>query len=71
MSTFPAQSVNYVESHDDMCWLDRITENPDRNGMRPTSLDRRRTHLSCAILMMSLGIPMLSAGQDFLRSKQG
>src|SRR5690606_5326572 len=23
---FPAQTVNYVESHDDRCWIDKITE---------------------------------------------
>ncbi|HRE04850.1 MAG TPA: glycoside hydrolase family 1, partial [Opitutaceae bacterium] len=33
--------------------------------------DRRRTHLMVAMLMMSIGIPMLAAGQDFLRSKRG
>ena len=67
----PAQTVNYVESHDDHCWLDRITENPGRNGFSPTFNDRRRTHLMIAVLMASLGIPMISAGQDLLRSKQG
>jgi len=71
LSAWPAQSVNYVESHDDMCWMDRITENPSRSAQNPTLNDRRRTHLMCAILMMSVGIPMLSAGQDFLRTKQG
>jgi pullulanase len=71
MSAWPAQSVNYVESHDDMCWMDRITENSGSNALYPTPADRRRTHLMCAILMMSIGIPMLSSGQDFLRSKLG
>ncbi|MBN1403829.1 MAG: glycoside hydrolase family 1 [Opitutales bacterium] len=71
LSAWPAQSVNYVESHDDMCWLDRITTNDDGDGTIPSCYDRRRTHLMVAILMMSLGIPMLSAGQDFLRSKGG
>ncbi len=71
LSSWPAQSVNYVESHDDMCWLDRITENAGNDGDNPSARDRRRTHLMVSILMMSLGIPMLSAGQDFLRSKRG
>jgi hypothetical protein len=71
MSAWPAQSVNYVESHDDMCWMDRITINQGSNATRPAPEDRRRTHLMVSILMMSLGIPMISAGQDFLRSKQG
>ena len=71
LTSYPAQSINYVESHDDYCWLDRITENPGHNGLNPTANDRRRTHLMAAILFSSLGIPMLSAGQDLLRSKNG
>jgi len=68
---WPAQTVNYVESHDDKTWLDVITENADGNGDRPTANDRRRTHLMAAMLFSSIGIPMIAAGQDFLRSKQG
>jgi pullulanase/glycogen debranching enzyme len=68
---WPAQTVNYTESHDDRTWLDVITENPNNDGFVPTLNDRRRTHLMAAILFMSVGIPMISAGQDFLRSKRG
>ncbi|MDR1011179.1 MAG: glycoside hydrolase family 1, partial [Opitutaceae bacterium] len=68
---WPAQTINYSESHDDRCWLDLITENPGHNGNIPTCKDRRRTRLMAAILFMSIGVPMISAGQDFLRSKQG
>ncbi|MBC2603050.1 alpha-amylase family glycosyl hydrolase [Puniceicoccus vermicola] len=68
---WPAQTVNYSESHDDYCWLDRITENPDHEGWSPTPSDRRRTHLMAAFLFASLGIPMISAGQDALRTKGG
>lgn len=68
---WPAQTVNYVESHDDRTWIDAITENFNGNGDRPTAGDRQRTHLMAATLFMSIGIPMLSAGQDFIRSKQG
>ncbi|HEU5079535.1 MAG TPA: alpha-amylase family glycosyl hydrolase [Opitutaceae bacterium] len=68
---WPAQTVNYTESHDDKTWIDNITENPDGNGFNPTGNDRQRTHLMAAILCASIGIPMLAAGQDFLRSKQG
>jgi pullulanase/glycogen debranching enzyme len=70
-ASWPAQTVNYTESHDDMTWIDTITENTDGNGQQPTLNDCRRTRLMCAILMASIGIPMLAAGQDFLRSKQG
>ncbi len=68
---WPAQTVNYVESHDDRTWIDEITENTDSNGHLPTVNDRRRTHLMAAVLFGSIGIPMISAGQDFLRSKHG
>lgn len=71
LSAWPAQSVNYVESHDDLCWIDKITENSHHRGDHPTANDRRRTHLMLATLMCSLGIPMLSAGQDTLRTKRG
>jgi pullulanase/glycogen debranching enzyme len=70
-AAWPAQTVNYTESHDDRTWIDAITENADGNGQQPTLNDCRRTNLMCAILMASIGVPMLAAGQDFLRSKQG
>lgn len=68
---WPAQTVNYAESHDDRAWIDVITENPHFDGFHPTANDRARTHLMVAMLMMSIGIPMLAEGQDFLRSKHG
>ncbi len=68
---WPAQTVNYTESHDDRTWIDQITERDGHNGFHPTLNDRRRTHLMAAILFASVGIPMMSAGQDFLRSKHG
>jgi len=68
---WPAQTVNYTESHDDRTWLDGITENANFDGSSPTVNDRRRTHLMAALLFMAHGIPMLAAGQDFLRSKHG
>ncbi|HZZ17917.1 MAG TPA: alpha-amylase family glycosyl hydrolase [Opitutaceae bacterium] len=68
---WPAQTVNYTESHDDRTWIDSITENEGFNGTFPTANDVRRTHLMASILFMSIGIPMISAGQDFLRSKGG
>ena len=71
LTAWPAQTVNYVESHDDYTWIDRITENPDHRGDNPTRNDRRRTHLLIAIQMCSLGIPMIAAGQDALRTKEG
>jgi len=68
---FAAQTINYTESHDDHCWLDRITERPKGDGSDPTLLDRQRTHLMASLLFASLGVPMLAEGQDFMRSKRG
>jgi pullulanase/glycogen debranching enzyme len=68
---WPAQTVNYTESHDDRTWVDMITENGGNDGFTPAPNDRRRTHLMAALLFMSHGIPMIAAGQDFLRSKHG
>ena len=70
-SRFPAQTVNYLASHDDRCWIDKVTENGNFDGHRPTANDRRRTHMMVAILMMSLGIPMVCSGDDMLKSKGG
>ncbi|MDR0351464.1 MAG: hypothetical protein LBH49_02340 [Puniceicoccales bacterium] len=70
-SSFPAQTVNYVSSHDDRSWMDRITENPNNDGKTPTVIDRRRTNLSIALLLSSIGIPMFAAGHDILHSKSG
>ena len=70
-ATFPAQTINYTESHDDRCWLDKITECPRFNAASPTARDRRRTHIMFAFLLSSLGTPMLAEGQDFLRTKHG
>ena len=70
-SKFPYQSINYVASHDDWTWIDSITENPNNDGSAPTKNDIRRTHLCAAIMMMSIGIPMIAQGQDFLFSKFG
>ncbi|WP_309398044.1 alpha-amylase family glycosyl hydrolase [Cerasicoccus maritimus] len=71
MAAWPAQSVNYTASHDDRCWIDKITTNNDHNGDHPSELDIQRTHLMAAIGLCSVGIPMFSEGQDFLRSKLG
>jgi len=68
---WPAQTINYAESHDDRCWIDVITENVDYDGHLPSVNDRNRTHLMAAVLFTSIGIPMLGSGQDFLRSKHG
>ncbi len=68
---WPSQTVNYTESHDDRVWIDVITEQPEFDGTLPALNDIRRTHMMAALLMASIGMPMLHAGQDFLFSKGG
>lgn len=70
-ATWPAQSINYVESHDDRVWIDDITENADFDGTKPTHNDVARSRMMIAMLMMSVGMPMLHAGMDFLVTKNG
>lgn len=71
LAMWPAQTVNYTASHDDYCWIDKITENPNNDGRWPTANDQRRTRLMFALLMMSIGMPMVAQGQDFMHSKGG
>jgi pullulanase/glycogen debranching enzyme len=54
-----------------MAWIDRITECADFDGVDPTPTDILRTRMMHAILLTSAGVPMISAGQDFLLSKRG
>ena len=67
----PTQTVNYVSSHDDLCWIDKITENVHNDGRMPTEHDIIRTHLTLATMMCSLGVPMIAQGMDFFASKHG
>jgi pullulanase len=67
----PTDTLNYTESHDDRCWLDRITENPGNDGTLATPADVARTRLMFSVLFASLGVPMFAAGQEFLRTKGG
>lgn len=66
-SSFPAQTVNYMESHDDKCMLDRIT---DRH-VHPSAEDLRRYKIAYALILMSHGIPMVAEGFDLVRTKNG
>lgn len=67
----PAQSINYIESHDDMCLADELTADPDKDGRNLTALDARRNRLGATLLFTSLGIPMICEGQEYIRSKRG
>jgi pullulanase/glycogen debranching enzyme len=67
----PLQSVNYLESHDDMCLTDELARDPKKNGNNLTDDLGARSRLGATLLFTSLGVPMLAEGQEFLRSKFG
>lgn len=62
----PTQSVNYVESHDNLTLFDKLTASVKDKSKIPT-LDR----FSASIALLSQGVPFMQAGQEFLRSKNG
>ena len=55
----PDQSLNYIESHDELSLGDKLGN------------DKRRVFLANAILLTSQGIPMLGHGQEMMRTKRG
>jgi pullulanase len=64
----PTQSVNYVESHDNLTLVDKITASvPGASPAKIATLDR----LSASIPLLAQGVPFIQAGQEFLRSKKG
>jgi pullulanase/glycogen debranching enzyme len=67
----PSARLRYAQSHDDMAWLDRITERAGADALDPAPADVLRTRLMHVILLCSAGVPMLCAGQDFLMTKRG
>ena len=67
----PLQPVNYLESHDDVAYIDEITMNPGQDGRTLNDRDAAMNRLAATILFTSLGKAMLYEGQEFLRSKWG
>ncbi len=67
----PLQSVNYIESHDDYALVDELSDDPNRDGRNLSGRDLRIHKLGATLLFTSLGKPMITEGQVFLRSKHG
>ena len=62
----PGQSVNYVESHDNLTLADKIS------GSVPNSTPAQVAQMSrfaSSIALLAQGLPFIQAGQEFLRSK--
>ena len=68
----PEQSINYISVHDNLCLRDRILAWAANNG-RSADLGflARVQEFGTGILMTSQGVPFLSEGDEFLRTKGG
>lgn len=64
----PAQSINYVEAHDNLTLWDKLLAvNPDADDEVLIAMHK----LCGAVILTSQGIPFLHAGMEFLRTKYG
>lgn len=62
----PAQSVNYVESHDNLTFYDKLTLSmPNASESERIAADK----LGAALVFLAQGVPFMQAGQELLRSK--
>jgi pullulanase len=64
----PGQSVNYVESHDNLTLADKLTASV--KGISPAGV-AQLSQFATSIAFLSQGVPFMQAGQEFLRSKNG
>ena len=67
-TTAPGQSVNYVESHDNLSLADKLTASV--KGISPAGV-AQLSQFASSVAFLSQGVPFLQAGQEFLRSKNG
>jgi pullulanase len=63
----PAQSINYVECHDNMTFYDQML----RYLPKDDALLHRYQDFANHLVVIASGIPFFHAGQEFYRSKQG
>ena len=64
----PLQSINYVSAHDNYTLYDKL------KACEPSADDKRYVQLGklcAAMVMTSQGVPFFSAGEEFLRTKNG
>ena len=65
LTTSPAQSVNYVESHDNLTLADKIAASV--KGATPAKVTQL-SQFTSSVVLLSQGVPFIQAGQEFLRS---
>jgi pullulanase len=68
---YPWQSINYLESHDDFTFIDRLCSHEEWINGSPPEKVVKQAMVAMGLLLLSPGIPMLGSGQDYLRSKRG
>jgi pullulanase/glycogen debranching enzyme len=64
----PGQAVNYVESHDNLTFADKV--NASVQGVTPAGV-AQLSQFAASVIFLSQGVPFMQAGQEFLRSKVG
>ena len=64
----PGQSVNYVESHDNLTLADKISSSV--KGVTPAGVIQL-SQFASSVALLSQGVPFIQAGQEFVRSKGG
>lgn len=67
-TTAPGQSVNYVESHDNLSFADKLTASV--KGISPAGV-AQLSQFASSVAFLAQGVPFMQAGQEFLRSKNG
>jgi pullulanase len=67
-TTAPGQSVNYVESHDNMTLADKLTASV--KGITPAGV-AQLSQFATSVAFLAQGVPFMQAGQEFVRSKNG
>ena len=65
----PAQLINYVSCHDDLCLMDKIKATAPENATPEEFL--RFAKLAQTIVFTSQGVPFMYAGEEIYRDKKG
>ena len=63
----PKESINYINSHDNLILYDKMKKVYPHGT---ESFIDRQNRLSFALLFLAQGVPLIHAGNEFLRSKQ-
>lgn len=62
---YTTQSINYAECHDNYTFYDKASL-----FTKDTELIKKQAKLALSLVILSQGVPLIHAGQEFLRTKQ-